>query len=89
MTTTSESENATQEASARTASVTLFRKSGKYYTIEAWRVPAGAIGPEDMRRSPDFRRIDGGLVLVDADAANEFPDAKNWGFPHLFPAEGE
>jgi hypothetical protein len=84
-----ESETPTKEAPTRTASVTLFRKSGKYYTIEAWRVPAGAIGPEDMRRSPDFRRIDGGLVLVDADAADEFPEAEIWGFPHLFPAEGE
>ena len=87
--TTCESETPTKETPTRTASVTLFRKSGKYYTIEAWRVPAGAIGPEDMRRSPDFRRIDGGLVLVDADAADEFPEAENWGFPHLFPAEGE
>jgi hypothetical protein len=87
--TTSDLENPTQEVSTRTASVTLFRKSGKYYTIEAWRVPAGAIGPEDMHRSPDFRRIDGGIVLVDADAASEFPGAENWGFPHLFPAEGK
>lgn len=71
----------------RTASVTLFKKSGKYYTIQAWRVPADAISPADMRRSPDFRRISGGAVLVDTDAAVEFPGAENWGIPHLFPSE--
>lgn len=80
---------ATTVQTARTASVTLFKKSGKYYTIQAWRVPADAIGPADMRRSPDSRRVDGGSVLVDADAAVECPDTENWGVPHLFPAEGE
>lgn len=79
MTTTSETP--AQTVTQRSASVTLFKKSGKYYTQEAWRVPADAIGPEGMRRSPDFRRIDGGVVLVDADAAPELPEAKNWGFP--------
>jgi hypothetical protein len=58
--------------------VILFRASGKYYTEEQWEVPAGAIGPYDMERSPDFRRIGGGPVLV--------PSQEPWGFPHLFPA---
>lgn len=59
-------------------SVVLFRASGKYYTEETWRVPADAIGPYDMDRSPDFRRIDDGAVLVEAQ--------EPWGFPHLFPS---
>ena len=67
----------------RTASVTLFKESGKYYTGESWRVPAGAIGPRDMLDSPDFRRIGDGAVLVDADAHTEFPEDENWGFAHL------
>lgn len=59
------------------ARVILFKPSGRYYTQEAWRVPEGAIGPHDMVRSPDFRRISGGAVLVDTQ--------EPWGFPHLFP----
>lgn len=31
-----------------------------------------------MELSPDFRRIDGGAVLVDSQ--------EPWGYPHLFPA---
>lgn len=61
------------------ATVILFKPSGKYYTKEKWTVPDGAIGPYDMRHSPDFRRIDGGAVLVDTQ--------EPWGFPHLFPSE--
>lgn len=67
----------------RTASVTLFKPSGKYYTSESWRVPEKAIGPYDMAESPDFRRIDGGPVLVETEAHDEHPEDKNWGFPHL------
>ena len=63
------------------ARVILFRRSGKYYTEEDWRVPEGAIGPYDMARSPDWRRIDGGPVLVDSQ--------EPWGYPHLFPAGEE
>ena len=70
----------------RTAVVTLFKPSGKYYTTEAWTVPAGAIGPEAMIASPDFHRISGGAVLVETDAGVEFPEAKNWGFPFLIPS---
>ena len=58
--------------------VILFKPSGKYYTEEEWRIPLDSIGPYDMDRSPDFRRIDGGPVLVNAQ--------EPWGFPHLFPA---
>lgn len=36
-------------------------------------------GPYDMRHSPDFRRIEGGAVLV--------PSQEPWGFPFLFNAE--
>ncbi|MCB5280339.1 hypothetical protein [Arthrobacter sp. ES1] len=78
---------AAQAASTRTATVTLFKDAGKYYTKEAWAVPVNAILPSDMNMSPDFRRIGGGAVLVDTDAAPECPEARNWGFPHLFPSE--
>lgn len=78
---------AAQAACTRTATVTLFKDTGKYYTLEAWAVPVNAILPSDMEMSPDFRRISGGAVLVDTDAASEFPGARNWGFPHLFPSE--
>lgn len=62
------------------ATVVLFKPSGKYYTEERWRIPAdGAIGPVSMERSPDFRRIEGGPVLV--------PEQEPWGYPHLFPSE--
>ena len=78
----------------RYATVILFKPSGKYYTEESWRIPTrikdhspmrgnyvrGPIGPFDMRHSPDFRRIDGGAVLVESQ--------EPWGYPHLFPAEG-
>lgn len=59
--------------------VTLFKPSGKYYTTEKWRVPDRAIGPYDMIRSPNFRRIDGGAVYVNSQ--------EPWGYPHLFPSE--
>lgn len=57
------------------AEVILFKESGKYYTTEYWSIPDGAIGPYDMRNSPDFRRIGDGAVLV----VTQEP----WGFPHL------
>lgn len=79
-------EEQAHQSPVRTATVTLFKPSGKYYTQEAWRVPEGAYGPQQMAESPDFRRIDGGAVLVDADAAPECPAARNFGVPHLFPA---
>ncbi|MFL6145598.1 MAG: hypothetical protein ACJ72N_27520 [Labedaea sp.] len=54
--------------------VELYRASGKYYTEESWRIPGGAIGPYDMRNSPDFHRIDpAGVVVV--------PAQEPWGFP--------
>lgn len=61
------------------AFVILFKESGKYYAQEVWRVPSDATGPQDMRRSPDFRRIGGGAVLVEAQEL--------WGFPHLITGE--
>lgn len=67
----------------RRASVILFKESGKYYTGESWRVPAGAIGPWDMEKSLDFHRIGTGLVLVTSEALNEYPEDDNWGFPQL------
>lgn len=60
------------------ATVVLFKPSGKYYTTEQWKVPAGAVWPYTMEFSPDFRRIDGGAVLV--------PEQEPWKVPHLFPA---
>lgn len=78
---------AAQENSRRTAAVTLFKASGKYYTVEAWRVPVNAIHPADMLLSPDFRRISDGAVLVNGEEPMEFPDAVSWGFPHLLGPE--
>ncbi len=63
------------------ATVQLFKPSGKYYTTEEWEIPDRAIGPWDMERSPDFRRIDGGPVLV--------PTQEPWGFPVLLIAGKE
>lgn len=77
---------ADQEACTRTATVTLFKPSGKYHMQAAWRVPVAAVGPDDMVLSPDYQSIDGGAVLVDADASEEYPDAENWGYPHLLSA---
>jgi len=57
--------------------VILFRPSGKYYTEEYWDRPPGSIDPYDMEKSPQFRRIEGGPVLV--------PAQEPWGFPALFP----
>jgi hypothetical protein len=57
------------------AKVILFRRSGKYYTEEEWEIPEGTIGPYDMDKSPDFRRIDNGPVLV----VTQEP----WGYPHI------
>ena len=66
------------ETAPGTARVVLFKPSGKYYTEESWRIPDRAVGPYDMDRSPDFRRIDGGAVLVDTQ--------EPWGYPHLLLA---
>ena len=63
------------------AKITLFKPSGKYYTTDYWDIPEDAIGPYDMDRSKDFRRIGGGAVLVETQ--------EPWGFPHLFPGESE
>lgn len=72
------------EHGRRTASVQLFKPSGTYYTTDSWEVPVGAIGPYDMKKSPDFRRIGGtGAVLVCSEG--ELTGDENWGFPHLFP----
>lgn len=57
--------------------VILFRTTGKYYTEEEWEIPPNAISPYDMKFSKDFRRIDGGPVLVETQ--------EPWGYPHLFP----
>lgn len=73
-------------AAAGKATVILFKSSGKYYTEEEWTIPdlvpnaSGSamrppILPCDMEHSPDFRRIDGGPVLV----VTQEP----WGYPHL------
>ena len=67
----------------RRATVTLFTRSGKYYTSESWRRPFGAVGPSEMCASPDFRQINGGAVLVEAEAGDEFPNDENWGVPHI------
>lgn len=67
---------------SNTATVVLFKPSGKYYTSESWDIPEGAYGPYDMRFSRDFRQIDGtGMVLVPSDS--EFDGDENWGFPCL------
>lgn len=63
------------------ARVILFKPGGKFMYEEEWAVPASAIGPADMDASPDFRRVNGGPVLV----CTQEP----WGFPHLFPGVSE
>jgi hypothetical protein len=63
------------------AKMILFKTNGKYYTEEEWAIPADAIVPYDMVRSPDFRRISGGPVLV----VSQDP----WGYPHLLLPGGE
>lgn len=60
--------------------VTLFKKTGRYHTSEEWEVPDGTLSPADVGISPDFRRIDGGAVLVNPQDP--------WGYPHLFPGVG-
>lgn len=61
------------------AKVILFKDSGKYYSEEEWEIPSDALGPYDMAKSKDFRRIGGGAVLVDTQ--------EPWGYPHLIPGE--
>jgi hypothetical protein len=60
--------------------VELYKPSGTYYTEEQWAIPEVAIGPYSMAHSPDFRRIDGGPVVV--------PAQEPWGYPHMFPGRG-
>lgn len=59
------------------AKVIIFKTGGKFCFEEEWTVPKDAIGPFDMERSPDFRRIEGGAVLIESQ--------EPWGYPHLFP----
>jgi len=58
-----------------TATVILFKGTGKYYTEEEWEIPVNAIGPYDMKNSPNFHRITEGKILV----ITQEP----WNFPHL------
>lgn len=57
------------------AEITLFKPGGKYYTTEKWRIPSPCLVPDEMVNSPDFRRIDGGPVLVETQ--------EPWGYPAL------
>lgn len=57
------------------AKVSLFKRSGKWYTDEQWEIPEQCTVPAEMTKSPDFHRIDSGLVLVHTQ--------EPWGFPHL------
>lgn len=63
--------------------VILFKPSGKYYTQEEWElhadVPNHTHSPYCMNDSVDFRRINGGAVLVETQ--------EPWGYPHLFPGK--
>lgn len=61
------------------ATVTLFKPSGKYYTEAEWLVPEDAIGPYDMRRSPDCKLAPGWSALVGS--------IEPWGYPHLIHGE--
>ena len=63
------------------AKVLLFKESGKYYSEDYWDIPEDAIGPFDMRKSKDFRRIGNGAVLV--------PTQEPWGFPFLITPEDD
>lgn len=73
---------AVQEACTRTATVTIFKPSGRYYMTAEWQVPVAAVGPYDMVLSPDYQSL-GGAVLVDADASEHYPNALNWGVAHV------
>lgn len=48
------------------AAVTLFDSQGNGYARETWLIPVGAMTAQDMPHSPDFRQIDGGPVLIQA-----------------------
>lgn len=69
------------ETGTAEATVYTFKPSGKYYTEHKWRVPADAIGPYDMHRSPDFKLNPGWSALV----VTQEP----WGYPHLIHGEKE
>lgn len=76
-------------ATTRTVTVTLFKASGKYYTVESWRIPRKVTNDgrdityiSAVKDSPDFHRVDHGKVLVNTEA--EFDGDENFGFPHLF-----
>ncbi|WIB65912.1 hypothetical protein [Curtobacterium sp. MCBD17_040] len=57
----------------QTVEVILFKQSGKYYTTDFWRVPEQhAEGPVSMRNSPDYRNIDGPVLI---------PENNLWGAP--------
>lgn len=60
------------------ARVVIFKDTGKYYTGEYWEIPEDAIGPYDMRMSPDARFIDEGRGWFALVATQE-----PWGFPYL------
>lgn len=77
----------------RTVTVNLFKESGKYYTSESWRVTrrirTDHTGEEvdltlieDVKDSPDFRRIGNGAVIVPSEP--EFEGDENFGYPQLF-----
>jgi hypothetical protein len=68
-----------QKDSPKKATVILFKDSGRYYTEEEWEIPADAIGPHDMKRSKDFRRIEGGSVVI--------PTQEPWGYPYVIIPE--
>ena len=70
---------AARQHTEQKVNVILFRKSGRYYTEEKWRIPHGALTPAEMCDSPDFRRVDRGAVLI--------PSQEPWGYPHMFPSE--
>lgn len=67
------------ESGVAKATVTLFKSSGKYYTEAEWLVPADAIGPYDMRRSPDCKLAPGWSALIES--------IEPWGYPHLIHSE--
>lgn len=77
---------ALQEEDMRIAAVTLFKPSGRYADTDHWRVPVRANSPVDMLLSPDFRRIDNGPVLVNAQEGPHSEDF-SWGIPALLLAE--
>lgn len=78
----------TDHTVSKRAKVELFKPTGKWYTDECWAIPTsvpwntgtrGALGPFDMRHSPDAH-WDGPVYV---------PEQEPWGYSHLLLGKAE